>query len=376
MKLIKYKKIPYIELIPIIIITFILYRVINNFENVGTIINKVLSILSYFIWGFVIAYVLNPLMMFIEEKTKLKRIYSIAIIYILFLGLIIFIITLITPSVIKSFVELFNNMPDYTNKAYDWANTTVANNQLLKQLNVTKYAKDYLTTLTKDSSNYFTPGIQLVINNLMSLSSILIKLMTGIVISVYLLLDKESIILNIKKFLYSVCSEKIADRTVELGRITNEIFKKYFVGKLLDSILFGVVTFIGFMLLKIPYALPFSIFIGVTNMIPYFGNLMGMIPAALITLFFSPIKAIEIVVFIVTFSNIDGWFISPMIIGDKVGVSPVLIILGVVVGGGLFGILGMFLGVPMIALAKTLIDDFMNKKLANKEISLDIIEKK
>ena len=374
--MIKYKKIPYIELIPIIVITFILYRVINNFENVGTIINKILSILSYFIWGFVIAYVLNPLMMLLEEKTKLKRIYSVAIIYTLFLGLIVFIITLITPSVIKSFVELFNNMPDYTNKAYDWANTTVANNQLLKQLNVTKYAKDYLATLTKDSSTYFTPGIQLVINNLMSLSSILIKLMTGIVISVYLLLDKESIILNIKKFIYSICSEKLADRTIELGRITNVIFKKYFVGKLLDSILFGVVTFIGFMILKVPYALPFSIFIGVTNMIPYFGNLMGMIPAAIITLFFSPIKAVEIVVFIVTFSNIDGWFISPMIIGDKVGVSPVLIILGVVVGGGLFGILGMFLGVPMIALAKTLLDDYMDKRLATKELDIDTIEKK
>ena len=137
---------------------------------------------------------------------------------------------------------------------------------------------------------------------------------------------------------------------------------------MIDSIIFGIITLIGFMILKIPYALPFSLLIGVTNMIPYFGNIIGMIPAALITIFFSPMKSVELVLFIITLSTIDGWFISPKIIGDKVGLSPLLIILGIVLGGGLFGIIGMLLGVPTIALIKTLLEDFMNKGAKNKQI--------
>ena len=103
-------------------------------------------------------------------------------------------------------------------------------------------------------------------------------------------------------------------------------------------------------------------------MIPYFGNIIGMVPAVVITLFFNPIRSIEIVLFITTLSNIDGWFISPKIIGDKVGLSPLLIILGIVLGGGLFGILGMLLGVPTIALVKILLEDFMNKRINDNQI--------
>ncbi|HEY8891167.1 MAG TPA: AI-2E family transporter [Clostridium sp.] len=366
--MIKYKKIPYIELIPIIIISLLLYRMVNNIENIGSMLNKIFSLLIYFVWGFVIAYLLNPLMVYIEKETKIKRIYSISIIYTLFVGLILLIITLVTPSVIKSVVDLFNNIPQFANKSYTWSKTFLSQNELLNKFNVTSYFDNYLNTFNKDISTYFTPGLQLIIDNLMGLSSFFMKLMSGIVISIYLLVDKESIIYNIEKFIHSILSESISIKTIDFFKLVNTIFKKYFVGKIIDSIIFAIITFIGFALLKIPYALPFSLVIGVTNMIPYFGNIMGMIPAVIITLFFNPIKSLEIVLFITTLSNIDGWFISPKIIGDKVGISPLLIILGIVLGGGLFGIVGMLLGVPVIALIKTLLEDFMDNQMKNKEI--------
>ena len=330
--------------------------------------HKISSLLSYFIWGFVIAYLLNPLMVYIEKKTKIKRIYSISIIYTVFIGIIFLIITLITPNVIKSAVDLFNNIPQFANKAYKWSTNFLSENKLLNKFDITSYLKSYLTTFNKDISTYFTPGLQIIIDNLMGLSSFFMKLMSGIVISVYFLIDKESIIFNLKKFIYSILSETTAIKIINFGKIVNTTFNKYFIGKIIDSIIFGIITFIGFMILKIPYALPFSLVIGVTNMIPYFGNIIGMVPAVIITLFFSPIKSVEIVLFIITLSNIDGWFISPKIIGDKVGLSPLLIILGIVLGGGLFGILGMLLGVPIIALIKTLLEDFMNKRIKNKQI--------
>jgi len=366
--LIKYKKIPYIELVPIIIITFLLYRIVNNIENVGSIIHKVFSLLTYFIWGFVIAYLLNPLMVYIEKKTKIKRICSIGIIYTIFVGLIILIITLVTPNIINSAVDLFNNIPKFADKSYKWSTIFLSENKVLNTFNITAYLNRYLNTFNKDISTYFAPGLQLIIDNLMGLSSFFMKLMSGIVISVYFLVDKESIIFNLEKFIYSVSNESVSIKIISFLKIVNTTFKKYFVGKIIDSVIFGVITFIGFMILKIPYALPFSLIIAVTNMIPYFGNIIGMAPAVIITIFFNPIKSVEIILFIVTLSNIDGWFISPKIIGDKVGISPLLIILGIVLGGGLFGILGMLLGVPTIALIKTLLEDFMDKQIKNKQI--------
>ncbi|MBU3143342.1 AI-2E family transporter [Clostridium sp. CF012] len=364
----RYKKIPFIQLIPMIIITFLLFRIINNLESIGSVFNKISSLLTYFIWGFFIAYLLNPLMVYIEKETKIKRIYSIGIIYTLFIGLIFLIITLVTPSVIKSAADLFNNIPEFADKSYKWSTNILSENKLLNKFDITSYLKNYLTTFNKEISTYFAPGLQVIIDYLMGLSSLFIKLLSGIVISIYYLIDKESIIFNFKKFIYSIFSETHALKLLDFLKIVNSTFKKYFVGKIIDSIIFGIITFIGFMILKIPYALPFSLVIGVTNMIPYFGNIMGMIPAAAITLFFSPIKSVELVLFIITLSNLDGWFIQPKIIGDKVGISPLLIILGIVLGGGLFGILGMLLGVPTIALIKILLEEFMNKRTEGKDI--------
>lgn len=366
--MVEYKKIPYIKLIPIIIITFILFRLVNNIENIGSVVHKTSSLLSFFIWGFVIAYLLNPLMVYIEKKTKIKRVYSISIIYTVLIGIIILIITLITPSVIKSILDLFTNIPQFANKAYNWSINFLTKNELLNNFDISFYLRDYLNNFNSDISTYFAPGLQIIIDNLMILSSFFIKLMSGIVISIYFLVDKESIIYSFKKFIFAILSESRAAMLVDFGKIVHTTVSKYFVGKIITSIIFGFITFIGFMILKIPYPLPFSLFIGVTNMIPYFGNIIGMIPAVIITLFFNPIKSVELILFIVTLSNIDGWFISPKIIGDKVGLSPILIILGLVIGGGLFGIWGMLLGIPAIALIKMLLDDFINKRLKNKEI--------
>jgi len=360
--LIQYKKIPYIQLIPIIIITLFLYRIVNNIENIGSIFQKISSLLSYFIWGFVIAYLINPFMVYIEKKSKMKRIYSISLIYTLFIGLIILIITLVTPNVIKSVTDLFNNIPQFANESYNWSTNFMSKNNILKKLDVTSYSKNYFSTFNKNISTYFPPGLQIIVDHLMGLSSIFVKLISGIVISIYLLMDKESIIFYLKRFAYSILNETVAYKIVDLGKLINTIFNQYLIEKIIDSIIFCIITFVGLTILKIPYALPFSLIIGVTNMIPYFGIIIAMVPIAIITIFFSPIKSVELVIFIIIISNIDGWFISPKIIGNKVGLSPLLIILGVVLGGGLFGLWGLLLGIPTIALIKTLLEEFMDKK--------------
>ena len=160
-------------------------------------------------------------MVYIEKETKLKRIYSISIIYTIFIGLIFLIITLVTPNVIKSAADLFNNIPQFANKAYNWSFIFLSENEMLNKFDVTSYLKSYLTTFNRDISTYFTPGLQIIINNVMSLSSLFMKLMSGIVISVYFLMDKESIIFTLKKFIYSILSEAVAVKVVNFGKIVN-----------------------------------------------------------------------------------------------------------------------------------------------------------
>ena len=302
-------------------------------------------------------------MVFIEKKTKIKRIYIISLIYTLFVGSIILIVTLVTPNVIESVTNLFNNLPHFADQAYNWSTNVLFINRLVNKADAASYLNNCLTTFNKDISIYFTPGLHIIVNNLMGLSSFFMKLMVGIIISAYLLMDKESIISYIRKASLSILNEAVVIKMVEFGKLVNDIFNKYLIGKIIDSVIFCIITFLGFIILKIPYALPFSLLIGVTNMIPYFGIVIAMIPVVMITIFFSTIKALELVIFIAIISNIDGWFISPKIIGDKVGLSPLLIMLGIVLGGGLFGILGMLLGIPTIALIKTLFEEFVDIRI-------------
>ncbi|MCJ7688475.1 MAG: AI-2E family transporter, partial [Clostridiaceae bacterium] len=229
--MIEYKKIPYIKFIPMIIITLLIYRIVNNIENIGSLLQRTSSLLSYFIWGFVIAYLLNPLMVYIERETKIKRIYSISIIYTVLISIIILIFTLITPSVIKSILDLFANIPEFANKSYDWSIDFLSKNELLNNYNISSYLKDYLNNFNSGISTYFAPGLQIIIDELMSLTSFLFKLMSGIVISIYLLADKESIIFNFKKFIYAISSEFVAIRLVDFGKIVHTTVSKYFVGK-------------------------------------------------------------------------------------------------------------------------------------------------
>jgi len=364
----KYEKIPYFRLIPIILISIILFRFVNNIENIAGFIGRLLALISYFVWGFSIAYLLNPIMTYIERKTKLSRGFSLVIIYTTFLGIIALVITLVMPILVKNIFDLIGKMPDFITKAEQWITGVTGGNDFLSKHNVAVYIEDNLNTLVKNANTYFGMGLKIIVTHLINISSLLIKFLTGIVISIYLLKDKEVFILNIKKFMFITLGEKKAMVAVDFGNKVNIIFKQFVVGKFIDSTIVGVLCFAALMFLKVPFAILISIIIGITNMIPYFGNVIGMVPACIITLFYSPIKSIEVAVVILVLQQLDGWFIGPKILGDKVGLNPLWIILGIAIGGGLYGVVGMFLGVPAIAVVKTILEDFVDKRVKNIDI--------
>ncbi len=154
----------------------------------------------------------------------------------------------------------------------------------------------------------------------------------------------------------------------------DEIFSKYIIGKMIDSLIVGIICFMGLWFLKAPYALLMAIIVGVTNMIPYFGPFIGAVPAVIITLFTSPITALWVTLFIIVLQQLDGYIIGPFILGDSVGLSPFWIILAILIGGGLFGILGMLICVPVMAVVRNMFSRYINRRLDEKSLSFEKLD--
>jgi predicted PurR-regulated permease PerM len=363
----KYERIPYIRYVPIIVISFFLFRIVNNIENVGGLIEKFFSLLSFFVWGFCIAYLLNPLMMYIERKTKVNRNGALLIVYTFFIGLIVLSCIGLVPILVRNILDLINNMPDYINKIQKWILEFVNTNQYMHRADVSSYMENNLSSIMKNANTYIGTGLSILFKNLINLSNLLLKVSTGIVISIYFLKDKEHLLKNIKKFMRVTIGEENAEKTAEFGNSVNNIFKRFVIGKIIDSIVVGIICFLALVMLNIPFALIISIIVGVTNLIPYFGGFIGMGPAFLITLFASPIKAIEVVVLLLVLGEVDGLFIGPKIVGGKIGLNPLWIILGITLGGGFYGVVGMFLGVPAMAVIKALLQEFMQRRLKDEK---------
>lgn len=361
----KFEKIPYFRFIPIILISAVLFRVVNSIGNIAGLIGSFLSLFSYFFWGLAIAYLLNPLMVYIESKTKAKRFSTLLIVYALFIGVISLVCVLIIPRVVKNIVDLVSNMPEYIINVEKWITELTTTNKYLVKYDISSYMQDTLNNSFKNANTYLGMGLKLLVGNLIDLSNILIKFITGIVISAYLLRDKENILLSIKKVLNVVFHEEKTKTIISFGGKVNKVFKQFVIGKSIDSIIVGLTCFVALLVLNIPYAIIISIIVGVTNMIPYFGNFIGLVPACLITLFASPLKSLEVGIVILVLMEFDGLFLSPKIVGGKIGLNPIWIILGITLGGAIYGVLGMFLGVPIVAVFKILMHEFMERSLVD-----------
>ena len=357
----KYEKIPYFKFIPIILISAILFRVVGSIGNIADLIGSFLSLFSYFFWGLAIAYLLNPLMMYLERKFKLKRVLTLVIIYTLFVGIIVLVCVLIVPIVVKNIVDLITNMPDYIINLQKWIAELTTTNKFLLKYDVSIRMEDTLKDLSENATIYLGLALKMLVENLINLSNVLIKFITGIVISFYLLKGKENFLFNIKRLLITITDKKKTSIVINYGNKVNDIFKGFVIGKSVDSIIVGLICFAALIVFKIPYAIIIGIIVGATNMIPYFGNIIGLVPACLITLLASPIKSLEVGIFILFLMEFDRFFLAPKIVGGKIGLDPIWVMLGITLGGGVYGILGMFLGVPIVAVIKISLQEFMDR---------------
>lgn len=350
-----------------LIISLLIWKTIDSAEFSDTIG----KIAKPFIWAFVIAFFLNALLNVLEKNFKLKRWVNILIVYVIFYGTIVLFITIITPKVVDSIKTLAREIPYYANKTEEWLSETPEYLREIDKYGILDYLKAELEDLFSKLGESITPMLNKTVNQVISWTSNLINFILGSIISVYILKDKEYFAKNIQKLTYAIFSVERADAILGVFKEIKKAFSNFFVGKLLDSLIIGILCFIGCSIMKIRYALLISLMVGVTNMIPYFGPFIGMIPSAIITLFYSPLKALLVLIFIFLLQQFDGLYLGPKILGIQVGLKPFWIILSILIGGGFFGVWGMLFAVPTAAVIKSLLSKYIDKQFKQKGISLD-----
>ena len=360
------KRIPYSNLIPILIIGFFLFKIINNIDYFARGFGFIISILSPFFWAFGIAYILNPMMIYLEDKFKLRRALSIILVYVIVFGFVALIVNIVSPTISKNIKDLVNNTPLYLSKTQIWFENNLSHSSFSNNPDVVNYAHRTFNSYLEKFTISLNGILNLAFSKAIAFTSSFLRMVFGFIIAIYILKDKEIFIKNAKKFLFAMFNTNSVESFLVYGREVNSIFSRFIIGKAIDSIIIGILCAIGLSILNVPYALLISLIVGVTNMIPYFGPFIGMIPGVTITLFYSPIVALKVLLFIFLLQQFDGWYLGPKILGEQVGVSPFLIILAIILGGGTFGVLGMFLGVPFIAIVKITLQRYIDKRLAEK----------
>ena len=348
------------------------------FEKVAVIV----GICKPFIFGFALAYILDFLLRFVEEKIyslkyinkikllspKIQRGVSLFITYLLALFLIFLFLYFVLPQLIDSMVGLINDIPTYIN------DTTKFIDDILINLNIDS---EYLAMFNDNIKNFIDYIIKVltellpVIGNMVTkMASGIWNIVLGLIVSIYMLIDKERFIALCRKVVYAILPKNAANKVTEIIRRSNYTFGKFLSGKILDSLIIGIMTFIILYVCKMPYALLVSVIVGITNIIPFFGPFIGAVPSFIIILFVDPVKALWFLLIVFVIQQIDGNIIGPKILGDSIGISAFWILFAILVAGKFLGIVGMVIGVPLFAVVYSIIKEIVEERLRKKGLKV------
>ncbi len=305
-------------------------------------------------------------------KLKLKRAIGMLITYGIIFSLLYIFTLIVFPQLIASVVKFVNEV---TNN-FEEISLMVKN--LIARINL---RPDFMEYVVEWWDGFliqvfeFLTGLVPVIGNLAkTIFSSVWNIVLGVVVSAYLLFEKEKFKALSKKITYAIFSKTRADRTVELAKRADNIFGRFLSGKILDSLIVGVLTYIALLIFKIPFPILVSFIIGVTNIIPFFGPFIGMVPSFFIILIISPIKAIWFILIIFVIQQIDGNFIGPKILGDSLGISPFWILFSLLITGKLLGLIGLIIAVPLFVFIYSIAKDNVEDKLAKRGLPIETKE--
>lgn len=362
------------------------YTLLRYFPDVSSGLNKFMVILAPFVLGAVIAYLLTPMTRLFERilssrrmknaliKGKFARITAVVLSEIVLLVILTAFVLLILPQLYSSIETIVINSPEYYNKITSWVELKLEDHPEVENY-VAQALETFSSQLIDMLKNQLLPSMGNVLSSVTTGVFAAVKwvynLIIGIIVSIYLLSNREIALAGLRKLLFSLFSIETAERIRSATAFIDRTFMGFFTGKLLDSAIIGLLCYIVCLILKMPYTLLVSVIIGVTNIIPFFGPLIGAIPSAFIILLVDPLKCLAFVVFIVILQQIDGNIIGPKILGSSVGVNGFWILFSIIVGGGLFEFPGMILGVPVFVVIYTALGTLINRRLRSNDLPDD-----
>lgn len=357
----------------------ILYWGLNNLSTLGKLLGSFFSLFSPLLIGVGIAYVMNLLLKAIERlwdmalkkapelwRVKLKRPICLTATMLLFLGIIFAIFFILIPRLEEAGSTLIANVPGYITQIQNWWESLVdfaaEHGVTLPELsmNVEDATKFISKILSSDSGNVVNTTIDITTSILGALVNVLLAL----VFSVYMLAQKETLISQSRRLLLAALPRKAGQRTMHILKLTNNAFSSFVTGQVTEAFILGSLCCIGMLILRLPYALPVSVIISFTSLIPIFGAWIGAATGAFLIVFVSPIKALTFLIFLLILQQVEGNLIYPKVVGKSVGLPGLWVLAAVTIGGGIFGMLGMLLGVPICSVIYALVQDFIRSQPA------------
>lgn len=364
-----------------------------NIVKIADIIAKGISILSPILYGMVIAYLLSPSVNVFHKKIqnmldryskklkqdtkwKISRVVSIFVTMVLTLLIVSAIVGMVIPQLITSITGLVQALPQYVDNAIKNTNKILDDNPFYLKMadNLLNNFKLNLNEIYKQLET-FLPSINSLITKVTSsvftVLNVLKNILIGLIVSLYLLYSKEQFLAQFKKLIYAVIKKDFAENFFVSVKHTHKVFGGFIVGKIIDSLIIGILCFIVMLIFDWPFAVLISVIVGVTNVIPFFGPFIGAIPSAIIILLVDPMTCLYFIIFILILQQFDGNILGPKILGDSTGLSCFWVIFSILVAGGMFGFIGMVIGVPCFAVIYTFIKMLVTKSLKNKNMPID-----
>lgn len=360
---------------------------LSRFQTVSGAMKKLLGILMPIIYGGVLAYLMLPVynrtFRYVDKKLEkavkkeqtragLGKFAATILSLVLLIAVVSGLFWMIIPQIYASVMAFQESLGDYINNLTAWLMQLLKDNPQLEE-NFMPYYQEavgkFQTWLTTD----LVPNMSMIINRLstglLSVVTVMKNILIGIIVMVYLLNMKRTLCAQGKKVLYGLLRVKDANRIIGELRFAHSVFGGFITGKLLDSLIIGIMCFFGTQFLKMPYVLLISVIIGVTNVIPFFGPFIGAIPCAFLILLVSPVKCLYFIIFILALQQFDGNILGPKILGDSTGLPSFWVLFSILLFGGLFGFVGMIIAVPTFAVFYRAVSIYVNRRLEEKALS-------
>lgn len=372
----------------VIVAGVLFYFALLRLDEISGGVTKVVDVLKPIIYGLAIAYLLNPIVRTVdrylvpvlekklttEKAKKLSRGIGVLAALIVLIALIVALCNMLIPELYKSIRDLVYTLPgqlsDMVDKFKHFQSKDTTTRVLIENIleqgteSLQTWLKQDLLRQTNTIMSNLTVGVINIVSGLLNF-------LVGLIVSVYVLFSKEQFAAQSKKIVYALMKTNHANMTLHLAKKSNEIFGGFIIGKILDSAIIGVLCFLGLSLLNMPYTLLVSVIVGVTNVIPFFGPYIGAIPSAVLILLEDPKKGVYFIIFILILQQLDGNVIGPKILGDSTGLSAFWVVFAILVGGGMFGVVGMIVGVPTFAVIYYIVNMLINQLLERKKLPLE-----